>query len=342
MSLPASDSNEPRPASSTPAPPPPQEFDLLAFWIQHQRLIIRLVVVALLAVAAWGAYLFMDYRKRAGSEEALANAKTAADFRKTVTDWAGTPAAGTASVRLAEELRKEGKPDEAAKILREFLAQYPVHPLRVGAAHALAASLEAAGKNEEALAAYQQFGAAHGRSAFAPLASIGQARVLIALNKADEAQKLLESVEQKFPGNPFVYDARNLLEEIKNAAGRKTGGSPRPAPAPAPAAPAPAINLQGGAPSPAPGSPAPTISLTPSPMPVPNAPLFVPETVPAPPAQTAPASAPQTPPTPVSPPTPVAPPKPPTPAAPATPATPATPPVPVNPPSPAAPADPAK
>ena len=264
MSPNATGSDEPTPALSTP-PPPPQEFDLLAFWIMHQRLIIRLIIIALLAVAVWGAFLFMEYRRRAGSEEALANAKTSAEYRKVTADWPATAAAGTASIRLAEELRKEGKPAEAAGALREFLGKYPVHPLRVSAAHALAASLETAGKLDEALAAYQQFGAAHGRSAFAPLASIGQARVLMALNRNEEAQKELESVEQKFPGNPFEYDARTLLDEIKNAAGRKTGGSPRPTPAPTPA-PAPALNLQGGPPIPAvPGAPVPSIRIKPSP-----------------------------------------------------------------------------
>ena len=292
MSLPASDSDEPSPASVKTVPPP-QDFDLLVFWIQHQRLIIRLVIVALLAVIGWGVFLFMDYRKRAGSEQALANAKTAADYSKIVADWAGTPAAGTSAVRLAEELRKEGKPAEAAKALREFLDKYPVHPLRVSAAHELAAALETGGKYEEALAAYQQFGAAHGRSAFAPLASIGQARVMVALNKTEDAQKLLESVEQKFPGNPFTYEARTLLEEIKNAAGRKTGGSPRPTPAPTPATPAPApeIPLQGGTPPPAtPGAPAPAINITPAPAPAPEAPPAAPVVPPSPATPPAPLS----------------------------------------------------
>ena len=272
MSQPASDSNEPNPA---PAAPPPQEFDLLAFWIQYRRLIIRLVIAVLLAVAVWGALLFMDYRRRAASDEALVNAKTAADYRKVSADWTGTPAAGTAYFYLAEGLRKEGKPAEAAQVLREFLDKYPLHPLRVEATLSLAASLETAGKFDEALAAYQQFGSAHARSAFAPLAYIGQARVLIALNRNDEAQKALEAVEQKFPDNPFVNDAHTLLDEIKNAAGRKTGGSPRPTPAPAPA-PVPSLNLQGTVPAPLPPgapAPAPSISITPPPAPaVPAAP----------------------------------------------------------------------
>ena len=286
MSPTASDSNEPNPALSTPAPQPPQEFDLLAFWIMHQRLIIRLIIVALIAVAVWGAFLFMDYRRRAGSEDALGNAKTAADYRKVTADWTGTPAAGTAFIRLAEELRKEGKAAEAAQALREFLDKYPLHPLRVPASHALASSLETAGKFDEALAAYQQFAASHGRSAFAPLAFIGQARVLKALGRTDEARKVLESIEQKFSGNPLMEEAGTLLDEIKNPAARKTGGSPRPTPPPPPApAPAPALNLQGTTPAPLPpGAPAPAIRITPAPAPA--APVPQPPAAPAVPVPT--------------------------------------------------------
>ena len=322
MPLPASDSNEPKPLPSTPAPP--QEFDLLAFWIMHQRLIIRLLIVALLAVAVWGAFLFMDYRRRAGSEAALTSAKTSADYRKVAADWSGTPAAGTAFIRLAEELRNEGKPAEAAQALREFLAKHPLHPLRVPASHALASSLETAGKFDEALAAYQQFASAHGRSAFAPLAFTGQARVLIALGRTDEARKVLESIEQKFPGNPLMREASMLLDEIKNPAARKTGGSPRPAPTPAPA-PAPALNLQGTPPAPLPpGTPAPSIKITPVPAPAPapapapgpslnlqgTPPAPVPPAAPAPPVTPAPAT-----PAPAAP-APAAPPIPPSPAPP--------------------------
>lgn len=285
MSPNAPGSHEPTPALSTPAPQPPQEFDLLAFWIMHQRLIIRILIVALLAVAVWGAWLFMDYRRRAGSEDALGNAKTAADYRKVTADWTGTPAAGTAFIRLAEELRKEGKPADAAQALRDFLDKYPLHPLRVAASHALASSLETAGKFDEALAAYQQFAASHGRSAFAPLAYVGQARVLMSLGRQDEARKVLESIEQKFSGNPLMEEANVLLDEIKNPAARKTGGSPRPTPPPAPA-PAPALNLQGTTPAPlTPGAHAPSISITPAPAPgVPAAPVPQPPAAPAAPA----------------------------------------------------------
>jgi tetratricopeptide (TPR) repeat protein len=255
MSQPASESNEPRPAVPAHATVPevPQEFDLLAFWIQHQKLVIRLLLAVLVGVAIWGAFLFKDYRRRAGSENALADAKNAEDYRKVVTDWSGTSAAGTAYVRLAEELRKENKPKEAAVALREFLDKYQTHPLRVPAAHSLAASLETAGEFDAALVAYQNFVTAHGRSAFAPLGLIGQARVLIATSKPDDARLILETVDLKYPGNPFTYDARTLLETLKNPAGTKTGGSPRPTPRPAPATPADSKPVV--TPDPVPGAP---------------------------------------------------------------------------------------
>lgn len=228
MSPTASDPNEQRPALPPNVPPPRQDFDLLVFWLENRKLIIRITAVILLGVAAWGAYLFMEYRRRAGSEQALANAKTAAEYRKAADEWEGTPAGGTSMLRLSEEQRKEGKTLEVAQTLREFLEKYKAHPMRVTAAHAVAAALETAGKNEEALAAYQQFGASYGSSSFAPLAQIGQARILINLNREEEAQKLLETVEQKYQGNPFTYDAQRLLDEVRNAAGRKTGGFPVP------------------------------------------------------------------------------------------------------------------
>jgi predicted negative regulator of RcsB-dependent stress response len=297
MSLPASEPNEPRSELSTPATQPPQEFDLLAFWIQHQKLITRLFIAALLGVVVWGAFLFMDYRRRAGSAEALGSAKTSAEYRKVTADWAGTPAAGTAFVRLAEELRKEGKPAEAAQALREFIDQYRLHPLRIPAAHSLASSLETAGKLDEALVAYQRFGSDNAASTFAPLAFIGQARVLRALGKPEEARKVLESVEQKFQSNPLMREATMLLDELKNPAALKTGGAPRPALPPAPAPPPPALKLDGGAPAPLPpGAAIPPISITPPP--APTAPVTPPAPAAPSPAPAAPAPADPVPPAP--------------------------------------------
>ena len=285
MSQPDPDPKITSPAIPAPEPKPQaeEEFDLLAFWIQHRTLIFRLLYAAIIGVIIYGAWLFMDYRKRAGSEDALANATTSAELRKVTQDWSGTPAAGSAYLRLADSLRTESKPAEAASVLREFLDKYPVHPLRATAAHGVAAALETAGDLNGALAAYQSFVNAHAGSAFAPLGLVSQARILTAQGKLDEARRILEDVEQRFRGNPFAMEAGTLLDEIRNPAGRQTGGAPRPTPPPAPAPPsgAPAgVKIE---PTPAP-SPAPAAGATPAPtpekpnIPAPSAPPATPAT----------------------------------------------------------------
>jgi len=302
MPQPASNPKEPNQA--TPATPPVDEaFDLQAFWIEHSGLLVRLAIIVLAAAAIWGGYEFMKYRKAAGSQDSLAAAKTSGELRKVISEWSGTPAAGSAHLFLAEKLREEGKADEAAQILKEFIEKYPLHPLRAAGVHAQAVSLEIAGKLDEALGAYQRLGSAHSKSAFAPLALLGQARVLTAQGKLDEARSALESIQQQFQGSPFLYEANEWLDEIKNPAGRKTGGSPRPTPAPAPVPaagpkpvppqPIPPGNSSAPAPKPAPPQPAP-----PPPAPPGNAPSPAPAPVPPPipPSSSAPGGTPPTPP----------------------------------------------
>ena len=287
MPQPASDPNEQEkaPGAKPLTPPAAQEFDLLAFWIMHRTLITRLVAGALIAIAIWGAYEFMEYRKRTKSEEALAAAKKPDDFRKLIADWGGTPSGGTAHLLLADELRKEGKADEAARILKEFTEKYPVHPLRAAGLHALAVSLEIAGKTDEALASYQRLAGSNAKSAFAPLALLGEARVLTVQNKPDDARKQLEALQQQFPGSPFSYEALMRLEQIKNSAGRKTGGTPRPAPpaeadpAKPPKPPTPPTPAPPTPPAPVPPKPAPSTPTLPQP-----APPKPPQPSPAPPA----------------------------------------------------------
>lgn len=337
------------------------EFDALAFWIQYRGLIKRVCAVVLLAAASWGGYELMQYRKRTGSEQALAASKNPDDLRKVIAEWEGTPSAGSAHLLLASELRAKGSYDESAKVLNDFAAKYPTHTLIPESIVSLGVTLESAGKLDEAIEAYKR-AAAYPASPLTPAALVFQARVLVAKGKQEEAKKILTDAQTKYKESTFTMTLGNeLLQDLNNPNGLATGGTPRPnlPPPPPPAKPAPAP----GAPAPVPGTPAATPPAPATPTPAPATPAPAAPTSPAPaPAPTTPAPAAPTPatptpatPAPAAPATPAAPaPAAPTPATPApaapapatpAPATPATPPpaapAPATPaPAPAAPATP--
>ena len=59
------------------APPPPPEFDLLAFWIQYRGLIIRVFTLLAVVLLVVFGYRFYVHMKETNSQSALAKAKTA-------------------------------------------------------------------------------------------------------------------------------------------------------------------------------------------------------------------------------------------------------------------------
>ncbi len=269
-------------------PAPPQEFDLLAFWIEYRSTIMRVLTFTVLAVAGWAVWQVMEMRKRAGSESALTEAKTEEQLRKVIADWAGTPAAGTAQILLGAQLREAGKFDDSAKVLREFADKNTGHPLQVGALHSLGTTLEFAGKLDEAAATYQRIISSYPVSAYAPQAMLGQARIYKAQDKPDEIRRILGALQQQFANSPYEKEATGILEALNNPKGRATGGSPRPAP-PAPPEPAPTAPKAAGAPS------AKPITITPkAPAPKPAA-LQPAPTGPAPAAPAPATTAPETP-----------------------------------------------
>ncbi len=238
--------NEPKPiipeVVGPKTAPASQEFDLLAFWIQYRKLIVRVSAIILIVAAIWGGMEFMRSRKENQSKEALAAAKDVAQLRQVIADWSGTPAAGSAHLVLADKLRTDGKYDDAVKVLQDFSAQYPDHPLFSDATMSLGVTYELGGKQNEALESYRKLVANRPKHHLAPLALIGQARILMAQNKRDEAQKVVSDLEARYKQSPFNSEEAALLEELKNPTGSTFGGTPRPAdivPPPLPAPPVP-------------------------------------------------------------------------------------------------------
>ena len=266
MSEPESESKELKPVpAAAPEPVEEQEFDLLAFWIQYRKTITRSLVLVLVGVAVFFGFEFVKQRKMADSAKALASAKSADELSKVTTEWAGTPAAASAQLRLGDELRRAGKFDESAKALQDFAVKYPQHELQDRALISLGITQEYAGKTDEAFATYQSVVSGHPASSAATDAQVRQARILKAKGKNDEALRILSALEQQAKSPFYLDDVRTLTAEIKNPNGRITGGNPRPVqPEPAEAEKKPdAVKIKVPA---VPPAPAPTAPQSPKPL----------------------------------------------------------------------------
>lgn len=225
------------------------------FWERHQKKVFAVLFFALFAVAAWGGYWIYTDRRDSAAASLLAAAKTAPDFQKVIAQYSKAPAGASAYLFLAEEQRKEKKFTEANATLQSFLDKNPQHELRGSARMAMAGNLEALGKPDEALAAYQKLAADDPKGFAAPIAMISQVHILKEKNQIDEARRVCETILTTYRESLVASEATRQLRLLKGSEPAKLPSSaadamPAPAttnvapaapPAAAPAAPPAAV-----------------------------------------------------------------------------------------------------
>ena len=194
---------------------PSGEFEPIAFWQQHKGKIVFYVVLLVVGLAAFAIYQITTARSRAETEQLFAQAKSVEDFKRIISNYPASMAAGNASLMLAEKLRSEGKYDDAVSTLRGFTTQFPAHPLISGAWLSLGGSLEAQGKKDEALQTYQQLTSKYPDSYAAPMAVFAQANILKAEGKTEEARHVYENLLAQFPKSYFAGAAMREMRLLR-------------------------------------------------------------------------------------------------------------------------------
>jgi TolA-binding protein len=200
------------------------------FWERYKKTVLGVLVLALLSVAAWGGYRIYSDRREASAASLLATAKTAVEFQKVITQFPGSPAAGTALLFLAEEQRKENKFTEANATLQSFVEKYPAHGLKGTARMAMAANLEALGKIDEALAAYQRLATDDPQGFSAPVAMMAQVPILKQKNQIPEARQVCETILTKYRESLVANEATRQLRLLKPPAPPEAPAAPTPPP----------------------------------------------------------------------------------------------------------------
>lgn len=232
--------------------------DREVFWERYKKEVMAVLILALLAVAVFGGYKLYSDRRENSAAAALAGAKTQADFQRVIADYSSTAAGASAYLLLADAQRNEKKFAEANATLQTFLDKFPSHELSGTARMAIAGNLEALGKNDEALTAYQRLVAADPRGFTAPIALYSQIHLFKQKKQIEEARRVCETIMTQYRESRLAPDAGYQLRLLK------VPDAPSPTPAPVTSAPPP--------PAAAPSAPPPAQSVAPAAPPAPKKP----------------------------------------------------------------------
>jgi TolA-binding protein len=236
--------------------------DREVFWDRYKKEVMAVLVFALLGVAGFAGYQLYKNRQENAGAAALSGAKAPADFQKVISQYPSTSAGASAYLLLADAQRNEKKFADANGTLQTFLDKFPKHELVGTARLAMAGNLEALGKKDEALAAYQRVVADDPKGFVAPIALYSEIHLLKEQKKIDEARRVCETLMTQYRDSRLAPDAAyqlRLLKPENPPAPAPTVTNAPPPPAAAPSAPPPAQSVAPAAP------PAPVSKTTPPP-----------------------------------------------------------------------------
>jgi predicted negative regulator of RcsB-dependent stress response len=233
--------------------------DREVFWERYKKEVMAVLIVALLAGAGFGGYKIYSDRQANAAASMLASAKTAPDFEKVISDYPGTAAGASAYLLLGDAQRNEKKFSEANTTLQTFLNKFPKHELAGTARLAIAGNLEALGRKDEALAAYQGLVASDPHGFAAPVALYSEIHLLKEKKQIEEARRVCETIMTQYRESRLAPDAAYQLRSLKVDNAPASSPSPTVAPPPPAAAPSAAPPAQSAVPA-APPPPAPKTS----------------------------------------------------------------------------------
>jgi len=226
------------------------------FWDRYKKEVMAVLILALVGVAAFGGYRLYADRQANAAAEMLASAKTAADFQKVMAEYPSTAAGASAYLLLADAQRNEKKFAEANTTLQTFLDRFPKNELAGTARLAVAGNLEALGKKDEALAAYQRLVASDPKGFVAPISLYSEIHLLKEKKQIDQARRVCETIMTQYRESRLAPDAAYQLRLLKPESAPAPSSTITVAPPPPAAAASAPPAAQSAAPA-APPAPAP-------------------------------------------------------------------------------------
>jgi predicted negative regulator of RcsB-dependent stress response len=181
------------------------------FWYKYRKELVVLLVILIIAIFGVAAYKFYRDRRETTAATLFSAAETTSQYEEVINQYGDTAAAASAYLMLADELRKQAKYAEANATLVKFLEKFPKHALASTARMAIAGNLETMGKQDEALATYQQIASSNAAGFNAASALIAQVHILQDKNRIDDARRICETIMTRYRDSYAAMEAGRLL-----------------------------------------------------------------------------------------------------------------------------------
>lgn len=177
------------------------------FWEAHWKKFIWGLVAVVALIIATGLWSWRQTTVRHSAESLYSLATTPEALREVVAQYPGSIPAGNAQIQLAATLRQSGDLGGAVEQLQELLSLQPQHPL-VGVAGLMLGEIrQLQGNNESALQTFRETAANRAAGFAGPLASLSEGRMLVAMDKPDDARAVFQSIAAMNPETPAAMVA---------------------------------------------------------------------------------------------------------------------------------------
>ncbi len=233
---PANFTAPPKPAASG-APATPGGVDLgletEIFWDKHRTKVIAAFVLILLAIAGYTIFLFVRARAIEAANTQLSSAKSIDQLKKMIADHPTSVVSADAGLVLAQKQAEAKDYEGAAASAQTVIEKFPDYPLIGAARLAVGANLAAAGKLDQADAAYKLAAEANPKDFAAPLALLARANLAKLRGNAAEARRFLDDVIARYPNTDSAMQAEQEKRFVRVVASAPASTPSADAPVPA-------------------------------------------------------------------------------------------------------------
>ncbi len=169
--------------------------------------VIGALVLVLAAILGYTLFLYFRANALGSANAQLSAAKTIDELKKVISDHPSSVVAGNAYLVLAQRQAEAKEYEAAAASAKALTENFPDYPLVSAAWLALGANLEAAGKLDQADAAFKTASERAANDFAVPLALLARANIAKFRGNSTEARRFLDDVMARYPGSAPAMQA---------------------------------------------------------------------------------------------------------------------------------------